>query len=127
MSQNDYNEIIRTKQEIINKIDELYKKDPSPETESEVLQTLESVTNSTDFNTGETMAMVNSVLDDTLDLDDEDKILTPEQTELASNIVDNVFGYLGDECGEDPLLKENFGGKSSEYMDTLTRSSLSSK
>ena len=124
MEIDEFNEIIQVKKDMIEALKDLYESDPSSETETEVLEALKSITNSSDFNNQDTMVLIDKLLDETLDLDNEKKILTEEQTLAASEVLDNVLEYMDDFCGQDEDLLEKFSESSPKYLDTLTRSSL---
>lgn len=124
LSSEEFDTVVETKMKMIDELDKAFKSDPTPEEKSKIISSLSLLTDNPAFNTDKAMKKVDDILTKQLKLDGEDTVLTKEQTEQASGVLDNMLEYAGNSCGKDDQLVSDLGQKTDKYLETLTRSSL---
>lgn len=83
------------------KLNESYLADPTAFNQTELLKAIKLLTDNPDFNTEESMMLVDKILSETLEMKNPTKILTEEQSQISSEILDNMLGYMDAHCGRD--------------------------
>lgn len=109
---------------MLNKLKEVYDADPTSEKATLVLNTLDLLTQNPDFNTQQTMLLVDQFLEKSLKLNDPNTFLTDEQVDSASQVLDNVLQYMSENCGNDYDLYKSMQRNAPAYLETLSRSTL---
>ena len=119
----DYQLILDTKLDILEKLNQTYPDTDTKETKETMLQILDRTTDNLDLNNETSLLMVEDILDNLLNLDDPDTVLTEEEAKLAAKITDQLLLFLGENCeNQDSELFNEMKAKSYDYLDTITRS-----
>jgi len=85
------------------------------------LNVLESLTQTPDLNSDETITNSREVLDDIVSLNNDTHPMSSESAESVANIVDSLIGYVGKtDCNATGDITESLREKTLTYLDQLT-------
>jgi len=131
MSNENFEKLIELKINILNNINETLNNMSNITDNSHREQTLEILKDlsNPDFSTNKTLELIKDILENSsLDIDNPNTILSQNETELVSTILDNLLDYVStNDCKAETNLTNSIKDKLDEYMDTITRSSLVDK
>jgi len=124
LKQETFGKIVKLKENSLDIAYESYQKIQTEEMKNMLLQTLETLSSSPFFNSNETIAEMQRILDEVL----ADTLLTLEQSQIVLNILKNMIKFVGSEdCNCQTEFCANLQEKAQEYLDQVSNDTLNSK
>ena len=95
---------------------------------SDVLSTLTSVSKNVEFNTEESLDLIQGILDDRIKLDDPDTVLDEDEQQMASEVLDSILYYLATNCTSQQLQTyKKLSNSTDDYLTTISANMLRDK
>ena len=93
-----------------------------------VYNSLQDITKDPEFSTNKSLSLVQSILEQNLNLTDENTTLSMDQSESVSHILSNMLSFSSIyDCDDKTLFTQSLGNVSSVYLSKISQSMLSNE
>ena len=117
-------DLVALKDQAVNIAQDSFEKTNTPEMKNMLLQTLQTASESALFNNNQTITSIQRILEETL----SGSLLTEEQSQTASTIVNNLLQYAAtDDCNCTTDFCANMQDKTEDYLNQISTGPLDKK